>query len=152
VSIRVSELDPNPFITAASAYRTRFGWSCGAQDTEVWIRLANGSGAVAVDQPLAGKLRQQLRADGISGPIVDCPGRPGYWVFLVSGPRLLEPALRVALSAHGSTYRGGGRLIDLPPTQSISGELCWVDPPEAGVPFPELTEVLRALDSAHPLR
>ena len=149
MSISVTEVPSNPYQTAAVRYRQEFGWSCGALDSEVWIRLAAGSGAVAVDHPLAGRLRDALRAQGAGGPIVDCPGRPGYWVFLVAGPRVLDAPTRVALGAYGSTYRGGSRLIDLPPTLSSSGELVWIDPPAPDRPFPSLAAVLAALDSTH---
>lgn len=135
--------------TAARRYQEEFGWSCGASEQEAWIRLAHGSGAVAIDQPLAGRLRERLRAEGVTGPIMDCPGRPGYWVFLVTGPDVLDAGVRIALSAHGVTYRGGRRLIDLPPTESPFGPLAWIDPPRPGAPFPPLdtlAEALRALN------
>jgi len=146
MTIGATEVPPSPCQSAAADYRDRFGWSCGALDTEVWIRLAYGAGAVAVDQPLAGRLRAALRAEGIGGPVIDCPGRPGYWVFLVSGPEVLEQATRTALT--GCSYRGGRRLIDLPPTQSGSGPLRWIDPPDPAEPFPPLDALLRALDHA----
>jgi hypothetical protein len=132
---------------AAERYHDEFGWACGALDGEVWIRLATGTGAAAVDQPLAGRLRDALHSAEVHSPIVECPGRPGYWIFLVAGPRTLEPPTRVACSAHGMTYRGASRLIDLPPTQSPSGELRWIDPPTPGVIFPDLDALLSALDA-----
>jgi len=150
MTIGATELPAGPCQSAAARYRDEFGWSCGALDTEVWIRLAHGAGAVAVDQPLAGRLRTTLIAGGITGPVIDCPGRPGYWVFLVSGAG--APATRSALSAFGCSYRGGRRLIDLPPTQSGCGPLSWIDPPVPDTPFPLLDALLGALDHARARR
>lgn len=148
MSIDAAAATSNPFSSAAVHYRQNFGWSSGALDTEVWVRLDYGTGAVAVDQPLAGRLREVLLADGLAGPVIHCPGKPPYWVFLVAGPKVLDPGTRTELAGYGATYRGGRRLIDLPPTQSPLGELTWVEPPTVDRPLPGLVALLRALATA----
>lgn len=149
MSINVTVLPSNPYRYAAVHYRQTYGWATDAQDAEVWLRLDNGQGAVTVDQPLADRLRAVLQAGESAAPVIHCPGKPPYWVFLVTGPKVLDAPTRTALAGYGATYRGGRRLIDLPPTQSPLGELVWVDPPTVGQPFPRLATVLRALATAH---
>jgi hypothetical protein len=149
------ERDPRACADAAARYRREYDWPCTALGHAVWTLAGEELDAVDAPEYLGPGMVSALRDKGRPHPVIEVPGEPASWRFLVR-PRSRPPyGLVRELARHGAVYLSHAALVELPPTKVRDGELTWLHGP-AGT-LPELAHVVAALvnvvlDEARQLR
>lgn len=120
---------------AAERYLRRFGWPCVAHGHAVWALAGQAFDALDVPAPVGPTVLSALRRD-TAGPqdVIEVPGDPGRWRFLVAAQRTTPRALLAELARYGAGYLTNADRIELPPTRVEAGELTWVRPPIGELP------------------
>lgn len=135
--------EPSVYADAAVLYRQRFDWPCTTLGHAVWTLAGEAFDAVDVPEYLGPGMVSALRGRDRPHPVIEVPGEPGYWRFLV-GPRPRRPyGLVRELARHGAVHLGHAALVELPPTRVRGGELRWLHGPDAALPaLPHLVAAL----------
>lgn len=119
---------------AAERYLQRFGWPCTAYGFAVWTLAGQAFDALDVPATIGSAVLSALRRDtGCAQDVIEIPGEPGLWRFLVQPQRYTPRALLAELASYGATYLTNADRIELPPTLVEAGELRWVRPPIGGL-------------------
>lgn len=115
---------------AAQDYAQR-GWTVAETVNGLCLITDEDLSAIEVTGELAGAVRRFLRANNLSGPVIEIPGTERREIHLVTGVRKAAMAMQ-ALREAGATVHTDGASIPLPPTQLSAGSACWgVAPSEA---------------------
>lgn len=118
-------------LAAAQDYSQR-GWTVAETANGLCLITDADLSAIEVTGTLAGEVRRFLRANNLTGPIIEIPGEERREIHLVTGVRKAAMALE-ALRAAGAKVYTDGDGVTLPPTQlSAAGSATWsVAPGEA---------------------
>lgn len=115
---------------AARSYTER-GWTVAETTNGVCLITDDDLAAVEVSGELAGEVRRFLRANNLSGPVIEIPGQERREIHLVTGVRKAAMAIE-ALRAAGAIVHTDGAGVPLPPTHLSAGSASWgVSPDEA---------------------
>lgn len=118
-------------MTAAAQDYIQRGWTIAETTNGICLITDEDVSGIEISGELAGEVRRYLRANDLSGPVIEIPGAERREIHLVTGLRKAAMALE-ALREAGATVYSDGDGIPLPPTQLTTGEACWgVTPAEA---------------------
>ncbi|MFI9413584.1 hypothetical protein [Nocardia gamkensis] len=137
-------------LTAAAQDYNQRGWTVAETANGLSLITDDDLSGIEVTGELAGEVRRFLRANNLSGAVIEIPGPERREIHLVTGVRKAEMALQ-ALREAGATVYTDGAGIPLPPTQLSAGSACWgVAPAEARwvPPVVALAAAVRAATSA----
>ncbi|MFF2553390.1 hypothetical protein ACFVUS_20495 [Nocardia sp. NPDC058058] len=117
---------------AASAQEyTERGWTVAETANGISLVTDENLSGIEVTGETAAFVRRYLRANDLTGPIIEIPGAERREIHLVTGLRKAAMAIE-ALRAAGAIVHTDGAGIPLPPTQLFDGSACWgVAPHEA---------------------
>ncbi|MFI6870910.1 hypothetical protein [Nocardia sp. NPDC050406] len=115
----------------AQEYKQR-GWTVAETANGICLITDENLSGIEVTGETAAFVRRFLRANNLSGPVIEIPGTERREIHLVTGVRKAAMAIE-ALRAAGAVVHTDGAGITLPPTQlSAAGSACWgVAPQEA---------------------
>jgi hypothetical protein len=133
----------NECADAAALYRRKFDWPCTAFGYAVWMLAGEVLDAVDVPDFFGPGMVDALRRKDRPHPVIEVPGDPDRWRFLVEPGASRPRDLVRELARHGAAYLSHAALIELPPTRVLGGALRWIHHP-AG-PVPALAHVVAAL-------
>ncbi|WP_330233916.1 hypothetical protein OHA40_16545 [Nocardia sp. NBC_00508] len=118
-------------MTAAAQDYNQRGWTVAETANGLSLITDEDLSGIEVTGELAGEVRRFLRANNLSGPVIEIPGAERREVHLVTGVRKAAMALQ-ALREAGATVYSDGAGIPLPPTQLSAGSAHWgIAPAEA---------------------
>jgi hypothetical protein len=107
------------------------GWTVAETANGICLITDEDVSAVEVTGELAASVRRYLRANSLTGPIIEIPGAERREIHLVTGVARAGLAV-AALRKAGAIVHTDGAGIPLPPTQLSAGDACWgVTPGEA---------------------
>ncbi|MEV6215629.1 hypothetical protein [Nocardia sp. NPDC051833] len=115
---------------AAQEYAAR-GWTVAETANGLCLITDDDISAIEVTGEMAGEVRRFLRANNLSGPVIEIPGQERREIHLVTGIRKAAMAIE-AMREAGVVVHTDGASIPLPPTQLAAGSAAWgVAPSEA---------------------
>ncbi|WP_327111480.1 hypothetical protein OHB12_25860 [Nocardia sp. NBC_01730] len=138
-------------MTAAAQDYTQRGWTVAETANGLSLITDEDLSAIEVTGELAAEVRRFLRANDLSGPVIEIPGAERREIHLVTGVRKAALAF-AALRDAGATVYTDGAGIALPPTQLSAGSACWgVAPAEARwvPPVVAISAAVRAATATH---
>ncbi|MFE5460799.1 hypothetical protein [Nocardia sp. NPDC056564] len=139
--------------TAADAvedYRSR-GWTVAETANGACLITDEHVAAVELTGPLATEVRRFLRANKLSGPVIEIPGAERREIHLVVG--VAKAALAIeALRGAGATVHTDGASIPLPPTRLTRGCAEWAIFPAEARWIPPVVAIAAAVHAAAPAR
>ncbi|MBF6343073.1 hypothetical protein IU421_15890 [Nocardia cyriacigeorgica] len=118
-------------MSAAAQDYTQRGWTVAETANGLCLITDDDLSAIEVSGELAAEVRRFLRANNLSGPVIEIPGTERREIHLVTGARKAAMAIE-ALREAGATVHTDGASIPLPPTQLSAGSAYWgIAPGEA---------------------
>ncbi|MFE3441862.1 hypothetical protein ACFXNW_02390 [Nocardia sp. NPDC059180] len=118
-------------MSAAAQDYTQRGWTVAETANGLCLITDDDISAIEVSGELAAEVRRFLRANNLSGPVIEIPGTERREIHLVTGARKAAMAIE-ALREAGATVHTDGAGIPLPPTQLSAGSAAWgIAPGEA---------------------
>ncbi|WP_433684947.1 hypothetical protein [Nocardia sp. CA-119907] len=109
----------------------RRGWTVAETVNGVCLITDEQISAIELTGTLAATVRRFLRANNLSGPVIEIPGAHRREIHVVVGAAKAAMAIG-ALREAGAIVHTGGASIPLPPTRLSAGSACWgVSPAEA---------------------
>ncbi|MEU7629859.1 hypothetical protein AB0C34_07725 [Nocardia sp. NPDC049220] len=138
-------------MTAAAQDYAQRGWTVAETANGLSLITDEDVSGIEVTGELAGEVRRFLRANNLSGPVIEIPGAERREIHLVTGVQKAAMAL-AALREAGATVYTDGAGIPLPPTQLSAGSACWgVSPAEARwvPPVVAISAAVRATTTSH---
>ncbi|MGW4767239.1 hypothetical protein ACWEO2_04245 [Nocardia sp. NPDC004278] len=109
----------------------RRGWTVAETVNGVCLITDEQISAIELTGTLAATVRRFLRANNLSGPVIEIPGAQRREIHLVVGAAKAAKAIG-ALRAVGAIVHTSGASIPLPPTRLSAGAACWgISPAEA---------------------
>ncbi|MFQ6394540.1 hypothetical protein ACLMAJ_13870 [Nocardia sp. KC 131] len=115
---------------AVLGYRRR-GWTVTETANGVCLITDDQISAVELTGALAATARRFLRANNLSGPVIEIPGPQRREIHLVVGLAKATMAVN-ALRSAGATVHTDSASIPLPLTRLSTGSACWgISPSEA---------------------
>ncbi|MET7767550.1 hypothetical protein [Nocardia sp. NPDC005366] len=131
---------------AAQDY-TRFGWTVAATANGACLITDDQVAGIELTGQLAANVRRFLRANNLSGPVIEIPGAQRREIHLVTGLNRVEMAIE-ALREAGAIVYSDGAGIPLPPSTLSTGALAWGIAPSEARWMPPLVAVAAAVRSA----
>ncbi|WP_174556218.1 hypothetical protein [Nocardia pseudobrasiliensis] len=131
---------------AAQDYIQR-GWTVAETANGICLITDEDVAGIEVTGEIAATVRRFLRANNLSGPVIEIPGAERREIHLVTGVRKAEMAL-AALREAGVTVYTDGDGIPLPPTQLSAGSACWGVAPNEARWVPPVVAVAAAVRAA----
>lgn len=118
-------------MTAAARDYAQRGWRVAETANGLCLITDEDLSAVEVTGELAASVRRYLRANNLTGPIIELPGAERREIHLVTGMRKAARAVE-ALRQAGAVVHTDGAGVPLPPTHLSAGSASWgVSPDEA---------------------
>lgn len=118
-------------LAATTQEYTARGWTVTETANGISLITNEAVSGIEVSGKLAEGIRRYLRANNLTGPIIDISGTERREIHLVTGLAKAELAM-TALVEMGATLHINGAGIPLPPTKLYSGSARWaVAPSEA---------------------
>ncbi|NUP26700.1 MAG: hypothetical protein HOQ44_08405 [Nocardia sp.] len=115
---------------AARDYAQR-GWTVAETTNGLCLITDEDLSAVEVTGELAASVRRYMRANNLTGPVIEIPGAERREIHLVTGMRKAQRAVEALREAGAVVYTDGDG-IPLPPTHLSAGSASWgVGPDEA---------------------
>lgn len=110
---------------------TERGWTVTETANGISLITDDTVSGIEVTGKLAAGVRRYMRANNLTGPIIDIPGAERREIHLVTGLKQAKLAL-AALQQMGAVLHTNGAGIPLPPTKLYTGSARWdVAPAEA---------------------
>lgn len=134
-------------VTAAAQDYIQRGWTIAETANGICLITDDDLSGIEISGELAGEVRRFLRANNLTGPVIEIPGAERREIHLVTGLRKAAMALE-ALREAGATIYSDGDGIPLPPTQLTTGEACWGVAPSEARWIPPVVAVGAAVRSA----
>jgi hypothetical protein len=107
------------------------GWTVAETANGICLITDEDVSGIEVTGELAVAVRRFLRANDLTGPVIEIPGAERREIHLVTGVAKATMAIE-ALRKAGAVVHTDGAGIPLPPTQLSAGDACWgVAPHEA---------------------
>ena len=117
--------------SAATRDYVQRGWTVAETTNGLCLITDADLSAVEVTGELAASVRRYLRANNLSGPVIEIPGAERREIHLVTGMRKAERAV-AALREAGAVVHTDGDGVPLPPTHLSAGSANWgIAPDEA---------------------
>ncbi|MEU1985214.1 hypothetical protein [Nocardia sp. NPDC019395] len=117
--------------SAAARDYVQRGWTVAETTNGLCLITDADLSAVEVTGELAASVRRYLRANNMTGPVIEIPGAERREIHLVTGMRKAQRAVE-ALREAGAVVHTDGAGIPLPPTHLSAGSASWgVSPDEA---------------------
>ncbi len=123
------------------------GWTVAETANGICLITDTKVSGIEVAGELAADVRRFLRANNLSGPVIEIPGAERREIHLVTGLAKATRALD-ALRAAGAVVHTDGAGIPLPPTQLSAGEACWGVAPNEARWLPPVVAIAAAVRSA----
>jgi hypothetical protein len=118
-------------LAASTQEYTERGWMVTQTANGISLITDETVSGIEVSGKLAEGVRRYLRANNMTGPVIDIPGPERREIHLVTGIKKAEMAL-AALQDMGAVVHNDGAGIPLPPTKLYTGSARWaVAPAEA---------------------
>ncbi len=118
-------------MTAAAQDYTERGWTVAETANGLCLITDADLSGIEVCGELAGEVRRFLRANNLSGPVIEIPGPERREIHLVTAVGKAAMAIEALREAGAVVYTDGAG-IPLPPTQLSAGSACWgISPAEA---------------------
>ena len=124
------------------------GWTVAETANGICLITDTNVSGIEVAGELAANVRRFLRANNLSGPVIEIPGAERREIHLVTGLAKAARALE-ALRAAGAVVYTDGAGIPLPPTQLSAGEACWGVAPTEARWLPPVVAIAAAVRSAN---
>ncbi|MFQ6331870.1 MULTISPECIES: hypothetical protein [unclassified Nocardia] len=134
-------------MTAAAQEYIQRGWTIAETTNGICLITDADLSGIEVSGELAAEVRRFLRANNLSGPVIEIPGAERREIHLVTGVRKAAMALE-ALREAGATVYTDGDGIPLPPTQLMAGSACWSIAPNEARWIPPVVAISAAVRSA----
>ncbi|CAM4256336.1 hypothetical protein NONI108955_17205 [Nocardia ninae] len=137
-------------LDAAQDYR-RHGWTVAETANGLSLITDEHVAAVELTGAMAAGVRRFLRANNLSGPVIEIPGTQRREIHLVRGATKAAMAIE-ALHHAGATVHTNGTSIPLPPTRLAHGAASWsISPTEARwvPPIVAIAAAVRATTRTH---
>lgn len=116
---------------AAAQEYAALGWTVAETTNGLCLITDEDLSAIEVTGEIAAEVRRFLRANNLSGPVIEIPGQERREIHLVTGVRKAAMAIE-AMREAGVTVHTDGASIPLPPTLLATGSAAWsVAPTEA---------------------
>ncbi|WP_405160888.1 hypothetical protein [Nocardia sp. NBC_01499] len=131
-------------------YRRR-GWTVAETTNGVCLITDEQVAAVELTGDLAAGVRRYLRANNLSGPVIEIPGAQRREIHLVVGVAKAAMAIE-ALRGAGATVHTDGASIPLPPTRLSTGSARWDISPAEARWVPPVVALAAALRATAPSR
>lgn len=125
----------------------RFGWTVAATADGLCLITDDQVAGIELTGALAAGVRRFLRANNLSGPVIEVPGSNRREIHLVTGVGRAAMAV-AALRAAGAVVHVDGARIPLPPDAPDAGELAWGIAPAEARWMPPLVAVAAAVRAA----
>ncbi|WP_433659164.1 hypothetical protein ACQPW1_43085 [Nocardia sp. CA-128927] len=135
---------------AVQDYRRR-GWTVAETANGVCLIIDEQIAAVELTGDLAAGVRRYLRANNLSGPVLEIPGPERREIHLVVGVAKATMAIE-ALRNAGATVHTDGAGIPLPPTRLANGAATWDISPTQARWIPPVVALAAAVHAATPSR
>ncbi|MET7769140.1 hypothetical protein [Nocardia sp. NPDC005366] len=135
-------------MTAAVEDYSRRGWTVAETANGICLITDEDVSGIEVSGELARDVRRFLRANDLSGPVIEIPGEERREIHLVTGLRKAAMALD-ALREAGATVYTDGAGIALPPTQiCAAGAAEWRVAPHEARWLPPVVAIAAAVRSS----
>ncbi|WP_324192506.1 hypothetical protein [Nocardia transvalensis] len=138
---------PAAALAASAQDYIRRGWTVAETANGVCLITDENVAGIEVTGELAATARRFLRANTLSGPVIEIPGPERREIHLVTGVGKAAMALE-ALRKAGITVYTDGDGIPLPPTQLSAGSACWGVAPNEARWVPPVVAVAAAVRAA----
>lgn len=139
-----------PASDAVQDYRRR-GWTVAETTNGVCLITDEQVAAIELTGTLAAEVRRFLRANNLSGPVIDIPGAQRREIHLVVGAAKATRAID-ALRTAGATVHTDGASIPLPPTRLSNGAASWDISPTQARWIPPVVAIAAAVRAVAPTR
>ena len=126
---------------------TRFGWTVAATANGACLITDDRVAGIELTGELAANVRRFLRANNLSGPVIEIPGAQRREIHLVTGLNRVEGAIE-ALRGAGAVVHSDGAGVPLPPSTLSSGALTWGIAPAEARWMPPLVALAAAVRAA----
>ncbi|MGW5386960.1 hypothetical protein [Nocardia sp. NPDC003963] len=138
---------------AARDYAQR-GWTVAETTNGLCLITDEDLSAVEVTGELAASVRRYMRANNLTGPVIEIPGAERREIHLVTGMRKAQRAVE-ALRQAGAVVHTDGDGIPLPPTHLSAGSASWGVGPEEARWIPPVVAIgaaVRSVSARRPQR
>lgn len=134
-------------LAASTQEYTERGWTVAETANGISLITDENLSGIEVTGDTAAFVRRFLRANDLTGPIIEIPGAERREIHLVTGLRKAALALE-ALRAAGAVVHTDGAGIPLPPTQLFDGSACWSVAPHEARWIPPVVAISAAVRAA----
>ena len=143
--MRTTPVTPSASVLAASAQAySQKGWLVAETSNGIALVTDNNVCGIEVDEKIADQILVYLRANKLTGPVIEIPGSERRMIFLATGVNKATRALD-AMRDFGATIHAEGSSLPLPPTKMIAGCARWAVAPEECSWVPPVVAVSAAL-------
>jgi len=140
-SVSAADMD-----AAAQDYIQR-GWTVAETANGLCLITDDEISAIEISGELAGEVRRFMRANNLSGPVIEVPGTERREIHLVTGLRKAAMALDALREAGAIVYTDGAG-VPLPPSKLSAGSTSWGVAPHEARWVPPVVAVAAAVRSA----
>ncbi|WP_067858196.1 hypothetical protein [Nocardia shimofusensis] len=140
-SVSAADMD-----AAAQDYIQR-GWTVAETANGLCLITDDEVSAIEISGELAGEVRRFMRANNLSGPVIEVPGSERREIHLVTGMRKAAMALDALREAGAIVYTDGAG-VPLPPSKLSAGCAHWGVAPHEARWVPPVVAVAAAVRSA----
>lgn len=123
-----STVSASALAATADSYGER-GWLVSTTANGISLITDEAICGIEVPAEFAAGVHEYLRANRMTGPVVEIPGAETRQVFLATGIKKAAMAI-AALRELGATVHMDGASIPLPPTQLSAGSARWIVSPD----------------------
>ncbi|MCX4096647.1 hypothetical protein [Nocardia sp. alder85J] len=123
------------------------GWTVAETANGICLITDEDIAAIEVTGELAATVRRYLRANDLTGPIIELPGIERREIHIVTGVRKAAMAIE-ALREAGVVVHADGAGVPLPPSRVSAGTAAWAVAPHEARWTPPLVAVAAAVRAA----
>ncbi|MGW4241775.1 hypothetical protein [Nocardia sp. NPDC004722] len=123
------------------------GWTVAETANGICLVTDDEVSGIEVTGDTAAFVRRYLRANDLTGPVIEIPGAERREIHLVTGLRKAERAIE-ALRAAGVVVYTDGAGIPLPPSKLSAGAACWGVAPHEARWLPPVVAIAAAVRAA----
>jgi hypothetical protein len=143
--VRTTPVTPSASVLAASAQAySQKGWLVSETSNGISLVTDNNVCGIEVDAKAADQILVYLRANKLTGPVIELPGSERRMIFLATGVSKAARALG-AMQEFGATIHADGASLPLPPTKLVAGCARWAVAPEECTWVPPVVAISAAL-------
>lgn len=130
LTVRTTPVTPSASVLAASAQAySQMGWLVSETSNGISLVTDKNVCGIEVDEKVADQVLVYLRANKLTGPVIELPGTERRMIFLATGVNKAARAL-AALREFGAIIHADGASLALPPTKMVAGCARWAVAPE----------------------